>query len=370
MAKKLFVIIAILSSTILPIFAQNYTFTGYPPVDKPPPFNPEWTVDLSQVPNAPIVASEARVGLDCPANDPFCNWSCTNCINSATDYDVCPDKSVWGITYDDGPSQYTPSVLDKLKASGVKATFFIVGSRVTENPATLKRAYDEGHQIGVHTWSHTALTTQTNEEIIAEIKWTEQAIKQVIGATPNFMRPPYGDVDNRVRSILTLLGYKVVIWDRDTNDWMTSTDPTFVADWITGNFTEWVQNTTSPTGHISLEHDLYPVSSKMALPSLDIVMGAKFQVEQVAKCVTQNPYREYTGFLGDNSTTPSATATDTASSILPTNYDITTSAEPTSAPTPTPYSSNNSSSSSSSSSLPPNISLVGIISILFAFLMF
>ncbi|CAJ0636116.1 11128_t:CDS:2 [Entrophospora sp. SA101] len=317
MAKKLFVVIAILSSAIF-TEAQVPT-TTYPPVDVPPPFKPEWAIDLSQVPNAPIVPKN-KVGSDCLANDPFCDWSCTNCINQTTDYDRCPDKNVWGITYDD----------DHLKAKNVKATFFIVGSRVTENPDILKRTFNEGHQLGVHTWSHTQLTTQTNEEIIAEIKWTEQIIKETVGVTPRFMRPPYGDIDNRVRGVLALLGYKVVIWDHDTDDWK-STYAGFVPDSITTDFTEWAKNTTATTGHISLEHDLYPIAAKMAIPSLDIVLGANFQVEQVAKCVSESPYREFIGFPGDNSTSP--TPAITTSAMTPTTATAST-ATPISSPKP------------------------------------
>jgi peptidoglycan/xylan/chitin deacetylase (PgdA/CDA1 family) len=51
------------------------------------------------------------------------------------------------------------------------------------------------HQIAVHTWSHTSLTTQTNEEIIAELGWSKKVIKDVLGVTPNTMRPPYGDIE-------------------------------------------------------------------------------------------------------------------------------------------------------------------------------
>ncbi|CAJ0648477.1 5793_t:CDS:2 [Entrophospora sp. SA101] len=273
----------------------------------------EWKVDLSNVPKAPIVAKN-KVGEDCPAKDPFCNWSCTNCVNNKTDYIQCPDKIVWGITYDDGPSEYTPKILDYLKEKNVKATFFIVGSRVTENPEILNRTYNEGHQIGVHTWSHTSLTTQTNEVIIAELKWTEKIIKEITGLTPKYMRPPRGDYDDRVRNIAKQLGYKSVIWDHDTFDWMSQQDPTYDLNWIPANFTQWV-NEASTTGHVSLEHDLYPISSKMAPPSLDIVLGAKFQVEQVAKCVSESPYREFTGFPGDNSTSPSPAISSTSASV-------------------------------------------------------
>ena len=52
-----------------------------------------------------------------------------------------------------------------------------------------------GHQVAVHTWSHPYLTTLTNEQIIAELGWTRQAIRDVIGVSPSMMRPPYGDIE-------------------------------------------------------------------------------------------------------------------------------------------------------------------------------
>jgi len=96
---------------------------------------------------------------------------------------------------DDGPSFYTPNLLDYLDQTSLKATFFAVGSRCVQFPHTLQLEYMKGHQIGVHTWSHPPLTTLTNDEIIAELGWTKQIIKDVLGVTPNMMRPPFGDIE-------------------------------------------------------------------------------------------------------------------------------------------------------------------------------
>lgn len=71
-------------------------------------------------------------------------------------------------------------------------------------------------------WSHHALTTLSNEQIVAEMKWTEKAIEDATGYRVKYMRPPYGDIDNRVRFVLKKLGYIVVDWTGDTfdtNDW-------------------------------------------------------------------------------------------------------------------------------------------------------
>ena len=64
------------------------------------------------------------------------------------------------------------------------------------------------------------MTSLTNEQIVAELKWTEKAIFSIIGVTPLYWRPPFGDVDNRVRAIASQLGYKTAIWTQefDTND--------------------------------------------------------------------------------------------------------------------------------------------------------
>jgi peptidoglycan/xylan/chitin deacetylase (PgdA/CDA1 family) len=104
--------------------------------------------------------------------------------------------------------------MDYLDSVNLKSTFFVVGSRydqlvssvnfwsrplppyrVISFPATLQAQYMGQHQIAVHTWSHTSLTTQTNEEIIAELGWSKKVIKDVLGVTPNIMRPPYGDIE-------------------------------------------------------------------------------------------------------------------------------------------------------------------------------
>lgn len=99
------------------------------------------------------------------------------------------------MTYDDGPAFYTTQLLSYLDEQSLKATFFVVGSRVTSFPDIARSEYISGHQIGVHTWSHPSLTTLTNDEVIAELGWSRQVIKDVLGVSPNTMRPPYGDIE-------------------------------------------------------------------------------------------------------------------------------------------------------------------------------
>jgi hypothetical protein len=198
-------------------------------------------------------------------------------------------------------------LLDFLLKNNLKVTFFVIGSRVFDNPEILQRAVKEGHQIGIHTWSHPSLTSLSNEQIIAELKWTEKAIQAAVQLTPKYMRPPFGDYDDRVRSIATQLGYKVVIWDKDTNDWMSNEVKGFQLTWIEGNFTQWVKEPAT-TGHISLEHDLYKQTAERAQIALPIVTNAGFTVKPVAVCLGENPYVEKVSLDSTSTAAPAPAA--------------------------------------------------------------
>jgi peptidoglycan/xylan/chitin deacetylase (PgdA/CDA1 family) len=92
-----------------------------------------------------------------------------------------------------GPTAVTPGHLDYLAAKNIRATFCVIGSRVKDYPDILLRAYQEGHQICVHSWSHRALSSQPTSVIVAELEWTLMIIEQVTGQRPVFFRPPFGD---------------------------------------------------------------------------------------------------------------------------------------------------------------------------------
>ena len=117
--------------------------------------------------------------------------------------------------------------MDWLKANNKKATFFITGSYINGgpditgaitlgHPEILKRAADEGHELGIHTWSHRDLTSLTTDEIISEFQYTANLIKQVTGKTPRYIRPPFGGIDDRVRAIAKAMRLKIVMWNWDS----------------------------------------------------------------------------------------------------------------------------------------------------------
>lgn len=82
--------------------------------------------------------------------DPYCDWTFTGCTRP-DDVTTCP-KGQWGITYDDGPTQYSSKLYDFLDQKQQKATLFMIGGQVVQFPDLVKRAYNTGHELAMHTW--------------------------------------------------------------------------------------------------------------------------------------------------------------------------------------------------------------------------
>lgn len=125
------------------------------------------------------------------------------------------------LTFDDGPHPtLTPKLLDLLKNENIKALFFVLGENVAKgkNRDIVKRAFDEGHLIGNHTYSHKNLKKLTEEEIRTEILKTEDLIKDIL-SSPKLLRPPYGATNSLVNKVIADLGYTSVFWNVDTLDW-------------------------------------------------------------------------------------------------------------------------------------------------------
>ncbi|RKO98720.1 hypothetical protein CXG81DRAFT_7280, partial [Caulochytrium protostelioides] len=197
------------------------------------------------------------------------------------DVRTCTSANAWGLTYDDGPSGETGRVLDALAAVGAKATFFVVGSRVAENPDGLRRAFQAGHQIASHTWSHTVMTRLTDAQIIAELMWSGKIIEDVTGQFPRFFRPPEGEIDDRVRRIAAAMGLRAVLWDHDTLDWKTQSGELTSAA-VTARIDAWIRE--KPAGPLSLEHDLYASTVAIAVDVVHKVHGARYAIQPVAQC--------------------------------------------------------------------------------------
>ncbi len=134
-------------------------------------------------------------------------------------------------TFDDGPSEWTPQILDLLAEHNRKATFFVVGSQIEGREGILLRADFEGHAIGNHTWSHPRLTGPdvTRGKIWGELRKTSVAIEAVTGTWPRAWRAPFYATDQRVLAVARSLGLASHIEsDIIPDDWMLD-DPEEIA---------------------------------------------------------------------------------------------------------------------------------------------
>jgi peptidoglycan-N-acetylglucosamine deacetylase len=115
-------------------------------------------------------------------------------------------------------------VLDLLREHGAHATFFVVGQWVEERPETVRRALDEGHEVGNHTFDHVDAAHERDDDVLRDqIRRTSAAIERATGGAPRLMRPPYGKDVARVARLAGELGLDpTVLWSAQGWDWDTT----------------------------------------------------------------------------------------------------------------------------------------------------
>jgi peptidoglycan/xylan/chitin deacetylase (PgdA/CDA1 family) len=123
------------------------------------------------------------------------------------------------LTFDDGPSESTPALLELLAEYDAKATFFMCGHNVRRYREIAKEVSAAGHEIGNHTDSHAALYFKSPEFIYRELALAQQSIHQITKVTPTFFRPPYGVRWPGLGSVQERLHLTGVMWTAIARDW-------------------------------------------------------------------------------------------------------------------------------------------------------
>ncbi|MDQ0223247.1 polysaccharide deacetylase family protein [Streptococcus moroccensis] len=155
---------------------------------------------------------------------------------------------VIALTFDDGPDPNTTKQLQQiLRQNQVKATFFILGQKVSGNEQLLQELVQEGHQLANHTWSHPNLTKLSATQVQAEVGNTQQAIYNATGVWPTVLRPPYGSSN---AAVAQAAGIPIVNWTVDTLDWQSRNTEAILAK---------VKAHVHPGG-IILMHDIHQTS--------------------------------------------------------------------------------------------------------------
>ena len=170
------------------------------------------------------------------------------------------DPKLIAITFDDGPdAAYTGRILDILAEKNVKATFYVIGRNALQLPDLLRRIFEEGHDIGNHTFSHPNLMESGTEWISLELNATQRILESEIGTRTTLFRPPtafssltYIDESPQLIETATKLGYYIAPLDVDSFDWeLAGSSPTIT----TRAVDRLVSLITEGAGQIVLMHD-------------------------------------------------------------------------------------------------------------------
>ena len=188
------------------------------------------------------------------------------------------------LTFDDGPSgKYTRQLLDGLYDRGIHATFLLCGYRIQDYPDIAQRIFDEGHEIGIHGYSHDTMKTMSRRDIAAEIADTQSLLPQ--GCTARFLRPPGGFCTDGVRQVAEARNLAILSWSVDPKDWATN-DTAAIETAVLKNVRD---------GDIVLLHDMSASSVKAALDIADTLMEEDFQLVTVSEMAKRRSVRIQSG---------------------------------------------------------------------------
>ncbi|KAG9041873.1 Carbohydrate esterase 4 protein, partial [Tulasnella sp. UAMH 9824] len=206
-------------------------------------------------------------------------------------YSKCTASNTVAITFDDGPYTWTEDIVKTLKTYNAKATFFVNGNNwgciyTTDNERRLKAAYNAGHQIASHTWSHANWTTLTNDQLKKEMTKTDTALKKILGVKPAYVRPPYGSYNQASREVAASNGQSIVIWDFDSGDTTTAT-----VQQIKDSYKAIANK--KPKNILTLNHETHETSAKEVLTyALQTLKAKGYKFVTVAECLG-NPKPAY-----------------------------------------------------------------------------
>lgn len=132
-------------------------------------------------------------------------------------------KKIAYLTFDDGPSVNTNSILSILNQNNIKGTFFLIGKNAERNPSLVKEEAANGETIGNHTYSHQLNYKESPEQFVDDLNKCESILKSILGADYNlkFARFPGGSFGKRLepfRNAVTKAGYKFIDWNDETGD--------------------------------------------------------------------------------------------------------------------------------------------------------
>ncbi|MDO5499540.1 MAG: polysaccharide deacetylase family protein [Propionibacteriaceae bacterium] len=133
----------------------------------------------------------------------------------------CRQLTCVALTYDDGPAEGTPKVLQALQQAKAPATFFHLGRMIEAHPTIAKQVASDGNEVASHTVTHPDLSRIGAEQVTRELVGNAGIMEQTYGRKPMLLRPPYGSHNQAVDEAVRASGAAIIMWDADTFDWRT-----------------------------------------------------------------------------------------------------------------------------------------------------
>lgn len=182
------------------------------------------------------------------------------------------DTKYVALTFDDGPSgRFTEELLDGLTQRGVHATFFLCGYRLEDFSDLAQRIHQEGHEIGLHGYSHDSMAEMTAQQIRQELEDTLALLPQ--GCSVRLMRPPGGASASQVKQVCEDMDLSIITWSVDPRDWAVHSAPD-----VEQAVLEQVGD-----GDVILMHDMYDSSIEAALYLVDRLQAEGYEFVTVSE---------------------------------------------------------------------------------------
>jgi len=200
------------------------------------------------------------------------------------------EEKLVALTFDDGPSgRFTRRLLEGLEERNAKATFLLCGYRMEQDPKLTERIFLEGHEIGLHGFSHKSMGNMCSPDVLQELERSLSLVPE--GCKVSFLRTPGGLGGKCVQAAAEKLGLSILSWSVDPKDWATHN-----AEAIEKEVISHVRD-----GDVILLHDMSDSSVDAALVIIDELQEQGFRFVTVselaqARNVTLVPGKKYTRF--------------------------------------------------------------------------
>jgi len=235
----------------------------------------------------------------------------------------CVKPGTVALTYDDGPQKvFTAHILDLMKQYNAKATFFITGNNINKGQIdttpefvdVLKRMDSEGHQLASHTWTHLDLSAISSADRKDQMVKNEMALRNIVGKIPTYMRPPYSSCTGQCETDMADLGYHVIYFDVDTDDY-NQDSPNQIQrskDWFKGNITKGGATAAGGAKWLDIQHDIHEqTANNLTEFMLKTITDLGYKGVTVGECLG-DPVANWYRTAGGAGTAPTSTRTSTA----------------------------------------------------------